>query len=269
MKILFLLLILSACTKIKDKEIKGAPKIDRLMISVQNDWSKYSSSIDVIVAFLWPEVVAPENRPKLTRIIEVSRILKTRNNLFQKKKIELKTQFDLNHCACALNGECTGTEEDINEMVCFEIEEATYANDRLLIDIFGLVEEIKSNVISIGGEWLATHLDMREIPTSKVNFETMEISFSALGAFSLDEKLQPIPYLTPATAIIQESNYQRLEIIFPRQSFENGGLNHKGFWTIDVGITQSEESILFQGELYWDYQGKQRQGIIYWENPRL
>ena len=261
MKIFFLLIILASCTKIKNEEIKGAPEKERFTISVQNDWSGYSPSIDVIVAFLWPEVVAVSDRPKLTRVIEISRELKTRNQAFQRQKISLKNQYELHHCACALNGECTGSETEMDEMLCYEIEESIYANDRLLIDIFGLVEEIKKNVISIGGEWLATHLDLREIPSSKVDFKTMEINFSALGGYELDGKLQPIPYLTPATAIIQEKDFQRLEVTFPRQP--------DGIWTIDVGITQSNESILFQGELYWDYLGKRRQGIIYWENPRI
>jgi hypothetical protein len=269
MKILFLILLFSACTKIKNQEIKKAPEKQRFAISVQNDWSGYSPNIDVIVAFLWPEVVAPQDRPKLTRIIEVSRELKIRNSAFQKKKIALKSSFELNHCACVLNGECTGSEENMNEQLCYEIEEATYANDRLLIDIFGLVEVIKENVLSIGGLWLATHLDLREIPTSKIDFTSMAISFSALGTYNEAQQLFPISYVTPATSIIQEKDFQRLEVSFPRQTYENGVFKALGLWTIDVGITQSDESILFQGELYWNYRGKQRQGIIYWENPKL
>lgn len=270
MKTIYLLLILiSSCTKIKNEEIKATPKKERFTISVQNDWSEYSPAIDVIVAFLWPEVVAVNDRPKLTRIIEVSRELKTRNKNFQIKKIELKKQYELNQCACALNGECTGSEENMNIEACYEIEEATYANDRVLIDIFGLVEEIKGNVISIGGVWLATHLDLREIPTSKVDFTSMTISFSSLGAYTEADQLLPISYVTPATKILQEKDFQKLEVSFPRLTYENGALIPLGVWTIDMGITQSEVSILFQGELYWDYHGKQRQGIIYWENPRL
>ena len=269
MKILILLLLFTACTKVKNQEIKQAPKKERFTISVQNDWSGYSPAIDVIVAFLWPEVVALQDRPKLTRIIEVSRELKTRNHAFQKTKIRLKRDYELNNCACVLNGECSGTEENMDEQLCYEIEEATYANDRLLIDIFGLVEVIKENVLNIGGLWLATHLDLREIPTSKIDFSNMAISFSALGAYAEAEQIFPISYLTPATSIIQEKDYQRLEVSFPRKIYENGSFKTMGLWTIDAGITQSEESILFQGELYWDYKGKQRQGIIYWENPKI
>ena len=269
MKTILLILIFVSCTKIKNEEIKAAPNKERYTISFENEWSEYSPAIDVIVAFLWPEVVALKDRQKLTRIIEVSRDLKNRNHIFQQKKIDLKKQFELNQCACALNGECTGTEEDINEMACYDIEEATYANDRVLIDIFGLVEEIKGHVLSIGGVWLPTHLDLREIPTSKIDFTSMAISFSALGAYSETDQLFPISYLTPATKILQEKDYQRLEVTFPRLTYESGSLKPQGDWTINVGITQSEVSILFQGELYWDYLGKQRQGIIYWENPKL
>lgn len=269
MKILAIILILSACTKIKNEEIKRAPEKQRFTISVQNDWSTYSPSIDVIVAFLWPEKVMAQDRSKLTRIIEVSRELKKRNFIFQKDKIELKKQFELNHCACALNGECTGTEENLDEAKCFSIEENIYANDRVLIDIFGLVEEIKGHVLSIGGIWLPTHLDLREIPTSKIDFTTMIISFSAMGAYEVNQELLPISYETPTTSIIQEKDFQKLEISFPRQVFEDGKLKGMGNWTIDVGITQSEVSLLFQGELYWNYKGHKRQGIIYWENPKI
>lgn len=269
MKALLLIFILVSCTKIKNQEIKKAPEKERFTINVQNDWSQFSPSIDVFVAFLWPEVIAPHDRPKLTKIIEVSRELKTRNSEFQKKKIDLRKKFEINHCACVLNGECTGSEENMDEQLCYEIEEATYVNDRLLIDIYGLVEAIKENIHTIGGLWLATHSDLREIPASKMDFNTMTISFSALGSYAEAEQTIPISYVTPVTEIIQEKDYQRLEVSFPRLTHHQGELIPHGLWTIDAGITESSESILFQGKLYWNYRGKQRQGIIYWENPRI
>jgi hypothetical protein len=267
MKILLVLFMAVSCSKVKYQEIPKAPEKNRVLVSVEADFSSYSPNIDVMVAFLWPEKIKVQDRPRVTRIIEISRDLKTRNKDFQLISVKLRGEYAAANCSCALNGECDGSEGELNEILCYEIEDATYANDRKLVEIYGLVEEIKTNILSINGEWLQTHMDFREIPTSKIDFNKMSFSFSALGAYLVDGVSYPIAYKTEANPIIQELSFQRLEFTLARVLIENNQEIPFGEWTIDVGINRSEISVLFQGELHWNYLGQARKGIIFWENP--
>lgn len=267
MRILLILFIAASCSKVKYEEIRRAPEKNRVIVSTEADFSSYSPTIDVMVAFLWPNEIRVQDRPSVTRIIEISRELKTRNKDFQLNSIKLRGEYKEAHCSCALNGECDGSEGELNEVLCYEIEDAIYSNDRKLIEIYGLVEEIKTNVLGINGEWLPTHMDFQEIPTSKIDFSTMSFSFSALGAYLVDGVTCPIAYRTGPNPIIQELSFQRLEFSLPRVLIQENSEIPYGEWTIDVGINRSDVSILFQGELHWEYLGQARKGIIYWENP--
>ena len=267
MKLILILFIAASCSKVNYEEIRRTPEKNRVIVSSEADFSSYSTNIDVMVAFLWPSEIRVQDRPRVTRIIEISRELKAKNQDFQLSSINLRGEYKDASCSCALNGECDGSEGELNEVLCYEIEDAIYSNDRKLVEIYRLVEEIKTNVLSINGEWLPTHMDFQDIPTSKIDFTTMSFSFSALGAYLVDEVSYPIAYNTGPNPIIQELSFQRLEFSLPRVIIQEENQIPYGEWTIDVGINRSDISILFQGELHWKYLGQARKGIIFWENP--
>jgi|GEM_PF-3119080 len=263
MKALILLLILAACgPKDKYQEIPYTPKKALNTLEADASWSKYSPQIDIMVAFLWPVRVKEQDRPKLSEIIQTSRELKTKKELYLLKKREIQIEFDKYDCNCVINFECTGEEEDLNEAKCYEIEESIFENDRELIPIFGLVERIKENVIAIGGEWLKTHLDFRELPNSTVDFNSLQIKFTVLDA----HETTPYSYEINNASIIQEPYFKKLNFSFKRETHKNA---HYGVWEVDAAIVPSEASLLFQGKLFWDYQGVKREGLIYWEHPRV
>ena len=261
MKYLFLILILFGCkTKTKDEKINLRPPVSPIQISSLSTWDNYSKDIDIMVAFLWPEEVKVQDRPLLNEIIQTSRSLKKQKEDFLKTSHQLKNEFDTNFCNCVLNFECTGEEDIQDENICYDIEENIYANDRLLIDIYGLVELIKTNVNAIGGKWLDTHLDHRNLPNSQIDFSKMELSFSAFDAGNL-----PYSYSNLKYSLVQLPDFNQVELQFKRMHESN---EEFGNWKIQAAAIASEYSLLFQGKLFWEFENKSYEGMIYWEHPR-
>lgn len=257
----FLFLIISCQTKVKKEEVLLIPGKPTSYISSMSSWDHYSKDIDIMVAFLWPSSVREEQRPLLNEIIQTSRDLKNQKESFLKTSHELKKDFDQYFCNCVLNYECTGEEDIIDENICYEIEEKTYANERLLIGIYGLVELIKGNVKTIGGQWLDTHMDHRNLPSSQMNFSTMELTLSAFDSGSD----APYSYEKLNTNLIQDQDFKQLNVEFSRQ---HDGKSNYGSWRIEAAAIPSQYSLLFQGKLFWDHDGKSYEGMIYWEHPR-
>jgi hypothetical protein len=270
-KILLLSFIFAfiSCTKVKLQDIPRTTETKAQIVGIQANSANYSEVIDVMVAFLWPlKISGTENQLKLEVIIADSRELVSSKEKYLNKKFELQEKFQNNQCPCALNNECTGAETEMDQAKCYEIEDAIYQNDDSLIYIFGLVENIKKNVKDIGGEWFDTHLDVKNLPNSQVKFSTMDIYFSALGSYEENNTQKPFSYIVKAIPITQELHYKRMTFSMPRLFFENDQTVTHGDWTIDVGLMENKYSLLFQGDLFWNYQDQKRRGVIYWENPR-
>lgn len=258
-----------ACTKTSWQEIPSSKSQTVQVVGIESDSAHYSEIIDVMVAFLWPlKIETPEQQVSLERVIADSRELVSSKKRYLNKKFELQDLFLANLCPCALNQECSGNETGMDQNKCYEIEDAIYENDRSLIAIFGLVENIKKNVIEIGGEWLDTHLDLKEIPSPTVKFGSMDIHFTALGSYLENNTTKPFSYFIKSARITQETYYKRMTFTVPRLFFEDGALVTHGDWIVDVGLSENKASLLFQGDLFWNYQGQKRRGVIYWENPK-
>ena len=151
---------------------------------------------------------------------------------------------------------------------CYELEDAIYKNDSSLIEIFALLETIKKNVNEIGGEWLDTHLDLKDVESSTFKLSSMDIHFSALGSYEDNITKKPFSYLIRNIPVIQEPDYKRITFSMPRLFYHDGQTVARGNWTVDGSLMENKSSLLFQGELSWSYQGLKRRGVIYWENPK-
>ena len=267
--IFILLFFLNSCGKIKLQEIYATKATNTNTINIQNDSAQYSEVIDVMVAFLWPIKIENQTQQvKLEQIITTSRELLSSKEQFLNTKFKLQELFTANQCPCAINNECTGNETNMDTTKCYELEDAIYKNDSSLIEIYGLLETIKKNVKEIGGEWLDTHLDLKEVESSTIKLSSMDIHFSALGSYEDKSIKKPFSYLIHDIPVIQEPVYKRITFSMPRLFYLDGQTITRGNWTVDVGLTENKSSLLFQGELSWNYQGLKRRGVIYWENPR-
>jgi hypothetical protein len=271
MKVLIFFLIVSinsSCTKVQLLEIplENSTKNNINGIEVAN--SKYAEEIDVIVAFLWPEKISTSTQKLgLEKIISSSRILVVKKEEFLNQKIALQKLFNSNYCNCALNDQCNGSEPALDINKCYQIEESIYKNDEKLVEIFGYVELIKKTILEIGGEWLETHLDIKNVPSSKVDLLKNNISFSALGSYQVDGSVLPYSYFIKSVGITQELGFKKINFSMPRILYRNEIFQDYGEWTVNLSMTENKASVLFQGDLDWKYEGQTRRGVIFWENP--
>jgi len=112
-----------------------------------------------------------------------------------------------------------------------------------------------------GGEWIATGTDYPLLPLSRLNPQSLELRLEVFGALPQDETLQPISYTLNTPTITQTTVRTRLLWSFPRKTPQG----EEGQWTIDVGMNPDGESLIFQGDLFWDVNGIRRRGVIQWE----
>lgn len=85
-----------------------------------------------------------------------------------------------------------------------------------------LLETIKKNVKEIGGEWLDTHLDLKEVESSTIKLSSMDIHFSALGSYEDKSIKKPFSYLIHDIPVIQEPVYKRITFSMPRLFYLDG-----------------------------------------------
>jgi hypothetical protein len=258
MKQLIFLLLIVSCTKIKNEEIKGTTKSSPQVSALRQDLKNYSSYVDVMVAFLWPErFETDDQRTALKKVIRTSRDLRSRKEDFLDKRFELRQSYVTFECKCLLEGLCDGSETQDDEAKCYEIEEAIYENDRRLPAIYELVDEIKLNVLAAGGDWIDTHQDFSDVSSPMFDFENMSLTLTAFSATSRE----PVSYLVTSPKVFQEAGYQR--ILFSTKRKDGPGI-----WEFEVTPTLNRASLLFQGDLRLIHGSQERVGIIYWEHER-
>ena len=264
MKYLFLLLLL-ACGKTTYKPVPSSPELQAEIMTVEEDFSKFDPSIDVMVAFLWPEKITTAAQRKSVRtIINSSRELKTSKDEYYEKKLTLQRRYRKESCDCNLNSLCEEGQEPGPIDACLKIEEATFANDKKLIAIIEIVEGVKKEVLGCGGEWLDTQSDLTDLPMSTIDLSTMRLNLSAFGSHKKEGVVIPYAYELSELSYSRLPTYGRLQTTFPRQSSTG---RDWGTFEFDLGVKSSKTSLTFQGDLLWHYRGKKRSGIIYWENP--
>ena len=270
MKILFLLLLLTACSKVTYREIESIPMAEQLTTGLIADSDKYQPEIDVLVAFLWPKKIETQiQKDAVRKIIATSRLLKNNKEAFLLRKLNLKKQYDDLFCNCALNGECNGSEGSMDENSCLVIEDKINQNNQTLSEFYQLVEVVKENVKVAGGEWLGTNLDLPLLPSSRFDFTNMTLQLNVFDFYVRGEDKQPYVYQIMDMSLTQYANYQRLIFSFGRELSVGETIVPYGNWTVDVGITQGPGLMTFQGELYWRNGEVKQQGIIFWEHPRI
>lgn len=265
MKLIILLFFISCA---QEKHSQLAPKIEIVQDSVtwRDERRIYEDSIDVMVAFLWPEkVVTSEQRLAIKQVIATSRKLKPQKESYLVVRNALRLEFERLQCECALNGDCEEGESDEAVDECSEVEEKLSQNNNKLAEFYRLVEVIKENVHRSGGEWLATNLDYPLLPSSHFDLQRSEMKLEVFGDFEKEGEKVPFAYSLPTPAISRSGVMPRLTWVFPRMIQRDAELLDEGLWTIDVVLSEEEQSVVFQGDLFWDHHGKRYRGVIQWE----
>jgi len=263
MKTLLLLFFISACAKEVTKEVAPFREPPRVSAAWTGSERRHAENIDVMVAFLWPQKITTDiQRRSVENAIATARKLKPQKEAFMQGRRVLLASFARLQCECALNGNCREGESDQYWEECSQVEEDMAANNQKLVVFYQLVEQVKASVISAGGDWLATNIDYPLLPASRLEISGLRLVLEAFGDRELEGERVPFAYDLGGALVSQAGLRTKLQWRFADQA-------RAGEWTIDVGVSEEGESLLFQGDLYYETPGVSRRGIIQWEHNKI
>lgn len=267
MKLLILFLLLISCAKQKNALLAPPVDVNQDAVTWRDERRVYDETIDVMVAFLWPrDITTDEQRTSVALVIGSSRKLKPLKAAYLGNRSRLRQDFERLDCDCALNGVCEEGDSDVAVDECSEVEEQLSQNNNLLAEFYRLVEVIKTNVRASGGEWLATNLDYPLLPSSRFNVQESALRLEAFGDYAAGGERAPHAYSLPQPVTTRAGVRPRLTWTFPRlRTSETGETTEQGVWTIDVVVSEEDQSVVFQGDLFWDIDGARLRGVIQWE----
>lgn len=258
--IIFTVLILS-CGKSKFEEVNSIVTTEYSLAETneKNNFLRYSEKIDIMVAFLWPEKIEGNKAKELTvSILQKARELKNDNDFL----LEMNEDYNSLECDEILIGEIEASAEI--EALCYEFSDK---KDELTRFLYQKVLSIETSVKLMGGEWLANHRDFDNIPTAEVDLESGLISFSALGSYKTDS-IHPISYSSKKINPVYKNDYAKIYFTFERLKWNviTNDFGSYGVYSAELSLFPMKNSLVFQGELDWAYNGKTRKGVIYWQN---
>jgi hypothetical protein len=255
--ILIALFFCLSCSKTKYENVPPISDNHQQSSALNVSAQDYNPSIDIFVAFLWPEKIqAQEHKVELQKIIQLARELRIQKEIFQEIRFQLKNRYEEFDCPCILEARCNGTETHTDENTCLDLENEIIDHDRTLTDVYALVDQIKEKIHHIGGYWIKTNQDFPQLPASEFNFTSYDLNLTVFD--STHE--QAVNYLSLKPEIHDYSNYQSLIFHFKNKADLGGN------WIIEVAPTIKPYSLLFQGELYLESEDGRREGFIYWEH---
>lgn len=255
--LLISIFILLACSqKITYQEIPLNLQEDIIVKRIpQNVSTRYQSEMDIMVAFLWPKSLNTEDsKNRAVNILSLARSLKDDNELL----LSTNKKFDSLRCTEVMTGEIT-VEIEIEDQ-CYEMEEL---KNELTFKLYQKVYKIKEDVIAIKGIWFDNHRDFDALPLPTVNFNANIINFTAIGSYKEDGK--PIEYFNIPFELKRTKDFYTLYFDMTRKN-ENGLNDNYGYFTGKVNILPLKNSIVYQGEFNWHYNGDTQEGVIYWQN---
>jgi len=263
MKTLLVLLFICGCAKEISKDVAPYREPPRVSAVWTGSERRHAENIDVMVAFLWPaEITTDLQRRSVETAIATARKLKPQKAAFLQGRRVLLESFARLQCECALNGNCREGESDQNWEECSQVEEDMSRNNEKLVVFYQLVEQVKASVIAAGGEWLATNIDYPLLPASRLEVAGLRLVLEAFGDAPVEGELAPLAYDLGNALVSQAGLRTKLKWRFPHQLLP-------GEWIIDVGVSEEGESLLFQGDLYYEAPGVLRRGIIQWEHNKI
>ncbi len=263
MKTFFLLFLFISCAKEVSKSVAPFKEPPRQSAVWSGSERRHAENIDVMVAFLWPaEITTNSQRRSVEEAIATARKLKPQKEAFMQGRRVLLASFARLQCECALNGNCREGESDQYWEECSQVEEDMSLNNQKLVVFYQLVEQVKASVISSGGEWLATNIDYPLLPASRLEITGLRLVIEVFGDTRVEGEATPLAYDLGNAQVSQAGLRTKLKWRFPHRLLA-------GEWIIDVGVSEEGESLLFQGDLFYEAPGVSRRGIIQWEHNKI
>lgn len=246
-----------SCSKKTYQDIPLVPAQEEVVKSMPKSVANsYKNEMDIMIAFLWPKSFKDEeDLKKVQEILSVARSLKNDND----KLLKLNNDFDELKCIDILSGEL---EVDIDvEDRCYEFDDEINTITAKLAD---KVIIIKSNIADIDGVWFDNHSDHFSYPKPVIDFNQNTLSFTAIGTYQNTKT--PIQYLEIPFSIKQTKDFYTLYFEMDRKRFNKKNLDYFGYFKSKINILALENSIVYQGEFNWHFNGEVQEGVVYWQS---
>lgn len=249
MKYLVLLLFLLSCSKVT----YSPSKENNVSIMNQEELLGFeiNPQIDMMIFFVWPKDLNFHDEDTVQKIIETSKRILERKELYLEIQKELSHAFSANECDCHLYYECFNELEPNDEIAnkCQEIEDDKSLNQEKVIEFYQDYESIKEMLSKIGAELIDIGMDDDYIDIGVLDFNSSEIQLKKMNAQSFNLKSLSIPFRLKKDDI----SYLELDFKLPNNLRLNG----------KIDISPRLHSVIFQGEFELS---DGRTGLLYWEH---
>lgn len=246
-RLLLICLFLVSCnTEVQYKDLSISKSKDTLN---KYELLKFNPQIEMMIVFLWPKDLGPEDEKEVIEIISTSRKISEDKELYLKNLYQLNTQYIQKNCDCHTLGLCDDDQDMYDNIMieCEEISEKQDDNNQILANLTLDHENIKSKLDSIGADNIDVGVDEDYLDIGTYDLSTKTLSLNKFVYLGSEQKLT-----------FKVTPYQDLSIkakfIF--------NIDNEVF-TGDLGVSNKEYNVIFSGEI--ETNNGQR-GLIYWEH---
>jgi len=246
-KILIISLFLLACESEVEYKDLSIP-IDKRSLS-SFELLSFNPQIEMMIMFLWPKDLGPENEKEVIEIISTSRKISEDKEKYLMNLNVLGSQYIQNNCDCHSYGFCEDDQE-LNDDVLIECEEISSkqeANNLILANLTLDHEFIKDKLNSLNAINIDVGVDDDYLDIGTYDLRSKLLKLKKFGYLGQESELEftVTPYLS-----------QNMKAEF---KFNIDGESFTG----DLGISDKKYNVIFSGEI--ETNSGQR-GLIYWEH---
>jgi hypothetical protein len=210
---------------------------------------EFNPQIEMMLMFLWPKDLGPENEKEVVGIISRSRTISENKEKYLADMFLLNSQYSQKNCDCHSYGICED-DDVMNDDISLECDEISFkqkSNDLILANLTLDHEFIKEKLLLIG----ATNIEVGA-----------DEDFLDIGSFNLATnvlKIKQFRYLGQKKLLefkILPSFGQNLKATFEFYIDDE-------LFIGDLGISNKKHNVIFSGEITTNTG---QRGLIYWEH---
>ncbi len=210
---------------------------------------EFNPQIEMMILFLWPEDLGPEDEKEVVEIISTSRKISEDKERYLKNLYKLNIEYSQNNCDCHSFGLCDDEVEMDDEilLICDDISSNQASNNMILANLTLDHEFIKEKLAAIGAINIDVGVDDDYLDIGTYDTGSKILVLNKFGYLGQEKKIEfkIIPYLD----------------LNPKAKFEFSldGEVFKG----DLGISNREHNVIYSGEIE---TSRGLRGLIYWEH---
>lgn len=209
---------------------------------------QFNPQIEMMIMFLWPKDLGPEDEEQVVEIISTSRKIFTEKEKYLENLYKLNTEYSSKSCDCHTMGICDDGQDMDDDMylVCEEITDRQAVNNMILANLTLEHDYIKEKLAAINAINIDVGVDDDYLDIGSYNINTKILKLNKFGYLGQQD---PVKFqINRVGASGMKANF----------SFDINGETFKG----DLGISDRKYNVVFSGEIETSSGFR---GLIYWE----